>query len=168
MPECHRPPLRHSGPPLVIPAIESMPRTPIRGRNPGLVYGLQMTRKHLHQSAPRFSFLGVPAATGMGDWYESMSRTPIRDRPLQLPLIGHSRHPFVIPTLQFVIPAKAGIQRVGRGDCSAGACPQLRTDRSFAQVARPGAPTILLLSCGPRWAMVIPAIEGMPRTPIRG
>ena len=27
---------------------------------------------------------------------------------------------------------------VGRGDCSAGACPQLRTDRSFAQVARPG------------------------------
>ena len=30
---------------------------------------------------------------------------------------------------------------VGRGDCSAGACPQLRTDRSFAQVARPGVPS---------------------------
>ena len=26
-----------------------------------------------------FSYLGVPATAGMGDWYESMSRTPIRD-----------------------------------------------------------------------------------------
>ena len=38
----------------------------------------------------RFSYLGVPAPTGMSDWYESTSRTPIRDRPLQQPLIGHS------------------------------------------------------------------------------
>ena len=42
---------------------------------------------------------------------------------------------------------------VGRGDCSAGACPQLRTDRFL---------------CGLREAMVIPAIKSMPRTPIRG
>ena len=26
-----------------------------------------------------FSYLGVPAATGISDCYESMSRTPIRD-----------------------------------------------------------------------------------------
>ncbi len=26
-----------------------------------------------------FSYLGVPVATGMGDWYESMSWTSIRD-----------------------------------------------------------------------------------------
>ena len=39
----------------------------------------------------------------MSDCNESMSRTTIRDRPLEQPLIGESRHPFVIP-------AKAGIQ----------------------------------------------------------
>ena len=46
--------------------------------NPGVGYGLQMSRKHLHQSTPRFSYLGVPAAD-MSDWCESMSRTPTRD-----------------------------------------------------------------------------------------
>ena len=49
----------------------------------------------------------------MSDCYESMSRTPIRDRPLQQPLIRHSRHPFVNPAPRLVIPAKAGIQRGG-------------------------------------------------------
>ena len=67
-------------------------------RNPGVVYRLQMTRKHLHQSTPRFSYLGAPAATGMGDWYKSMSRTPIRDgwfppRPLESPRTRHSGPP---------------------------------------------------------------------------
>ena len=38
-----------------------------------------MTRKRLHLSTPRFSHHGVPAAAGMTDWYESMSRSPIRD-----------------------------------------------------------------------------------------
>ncbi len=34
--------------------------------------------------SPGFSYLGVPAPAGMSDWYESMSRTPIRDvRALQ-------------------------------------------------------------------------------------
>ena len=33
----------------------------------------------------------------MSDWYENMSRTPIRDRPLRQPLIRHSRHPFANP-----------------------------------------------------------------------
>ena len=54
-----------------------------------------------------FSYLGVPAPTGMNDCYESMSRTPIRDRPLRQTLIGRSRHPFVYPAPHFVIPAKS-------------------------------------------------------------
>ena len=33
----------------------------------------------------RFSHLGVPAPAGMGDCYESMSRTPIRDTPSNQP-----------------------------------------------------------------------------------
>ena len=48
----------------------------------------------------RLSYLGVPAPAGMSDCYESMSRTPIRDRLLQQPLIGHSRHPFANPAPQ--------------------------------------------------------------------
>ena len=43
------------------------------------------------------SYLGVPAPAGVSDCYESMSRTPIRDRLLQQPLSRHSRHPFVNP-----------------------------------------------------------------------
>ena len=43
-----------------------------------------------------FSYLRVPAPAGMPDCYESMSRTPIRDRPLRQPLIRHSRHRFAI------------------------------------------------------------------------
>ena len=57
-----------------------------------------------------FSYLSVPAPARMGDCYETMSRTPTRDRPL---LQGRSRHPFVYPAPHFVIPAKAGIQRGG-------------------------------------------------------
>ena len=105
-----------------------------------------MTRTRLLQSAPRISYLGVPAAAGMSDCYESMSPTPIRDRLLQQPLIGHSQHPLVIPAPQFVIPANAGIQTgVGRGDCSAGACPQLRVGRSFARWSAERAKTIIKL-----------------------
>ena len=58
-----RPPLRLSG--------ESTPQTPIRRRNPEGCGQCQ------------FSYLGVPAPAGMRDCYESMSRTPIRDRPLR-------------------------------------------------------------------------------------
>ena len=32
-----------------------------------------------------FSYLGVPAPAGMSDWYESMSRTPMRDVPSNQP-----------------------------------------------------------------------------------
>ena len=80
---------------------ESTPRIPTRRRNPEGCGRCQ------------FSYLGVPAPAGMRDCHESMSRTPIRDNPVRQPLIGHSRHPFVIPAPQFVIPAKAGIQKGG-------------------------------------------------------
>ena len=46
-----------------------------------------------------FSYLGVPAPAGVSDCYESMSRTPIRDRPLRQPLIRHSRIPSSIRPL---------------------------------------------------------------------
>ena len=61
MPECHRPPLRHS-----------------RGSgNPEGRGGTNHTQT-LPATRPPFSYLGVPATARMSDWYESMSRTPIR------------------------------------------------------------------------------------------
>ena len=86
-------------------------------------------------NAPDFSYLGVPAPAGMSDWYESMSRTPIRDgfrhrpatpttvartttaqgrkRNVALGLapcrrVAAAGHCHYGP--HFVIPAKAGIQ----------------------------------------------------------
>ena len=44
-------------------------------------------RRHLNPSinqCTQFSSLGVPAPAGMSDWYESMSRTPIRGTPWSL------------------------------------------------------------------------------------
>ena len=73
----------------------------------------------------------------MSDCYESMSRTTIRDRPLRQPLIRHSRHPFVNPAPHSSFRRRPESRGAGRGGCSAGACPQLRADRSFAQVAPP-------------------------------
>ena len=93
---------RHSGPSI---------RHSREGGNPGEAYGWQMTRTQLLQSAPRFSYLGVPAPAGISDCYESMSQTPIRDRPFQQPLIGHSRHPLVTPAPRFVIPAIESMPR---------------------------------------------------------
>ena len=91
-----------------------------------------MPLEQFHQPTPQFSYLGVPAAPGMSDCYESMSRTPIRDRPHQQPLIRHSRHPFANPAPPFVIPAKAGIQKGwGAGIVALGLVPSLgRTARS--------------------------------------
>ena len=44
----------------------------------------------------------------------------------QQPLIGHSRDPLVIPAPQFVVPAKAGIQRGwGEGIVARGLVPSL-------------------------------------------
>ena len=75
---------------------------------------MAMTLELSHQCT-QFSYLRVPAPAGMSDCYESMSRTPIRDRRFQQPLIDHSRHPLVTPAPQFVILANAGIQGRGAG-----------------------------------------------------
>ena len=63
------------------------------------------------------SNLGVPAPAGMSDCYESMSRTPIRDRPLRQPLIRHSRHPFVnsAPHSSFQRSKACPVPRYGAG-----------------------------------------------------
>ena len=61
------------------------------------------------------SYLGVPAPAGMSDWYESMSRTTIRDVPCQstsMPAL-HRRN---VPNCRPV--ADGGMRK-----CSAGACP---------------------------------------------
>ena len=64
-----------------------------------------------------FSYLGVSAPAGMSDCYESMSRTPIRDRPLRQPLIRHSRHPFVnsAPHSSFQRSKACPVPRYGAG-----------------------------------------------------
>ncbi len=73
--------LRQSGPPFVIPAIEGMPRTPIRGRNPGGVGRGKTTRrwkKPTHR--PTFILLcGLRKAMAIPA-IKSMPRTPIRGR----------------------------------------------------------------------------------------
>ena len=50
----------------------------------------------------------------MRDCYESMSRTPIRDRPLRQPLIRHSRHPFAIRGIPSSIRPPIRHSREGR------------------------------------------------------
>ncbi len=62
-----------------------------------------------------FSHLGVPAPAGISDCYESMSRTPIRDRPLRQPLIRHSRHPFVNPAPHSSFRRRPESRRGGEG-----------------------------------------------------
>ena len=49
-----------------------------------------------------FSYLGVPATTGMGDWYENDVTRPRVCLNATAPAL-------VVPAPQFVIPAKAGI-----------------------------------------------------------
>ena len=94
----------------------------------------------------------------MSDCYESMSRTPIRDRPLRQPLIRHSRHPFVNPAPHSSFRRRPESRGVGRGDGSAvedfarrGACPPPTADR------RSTGGAIFILLRGRANAMVIPA-----------
>ena len=55
-----------------------------------------MPGRHLNPSinqCTQFSHLGVPAPAGVGDWYESMSRTPIRDERFPPPNSSFRRRP---------------------------------------------------------------------------
>ena len=78
-----------------------------------------------------FSYLGVPATAGMGDYYESMSRTPIRDSRLNrismpiLPpgvdtIIRRHRHFYVANVSR--MPQLWG---VGQGNVARGLVPRL-------------------------------------------
>ena len=84
-----------------------------------------------------FSYLGVPAPAGISDCYESMSRTPIRDRPLRQPLIRHSRHPLVNPAPNSSFRRRPESRGAGRGECSAGACPPLGSGWGVTESAVP-------------------------------
>ena len=68
-----------------------------------------------HQSTP-FSYLGVPAPAGMCDWYESMSRTPIRDGVTRPRVCPHSTAPtLVIPATHSSFPRRRESRRAGAG-----------------------------------------------------
>ncbi len=83
--------------------------------------------------------------------YESMSRTPIRDRPLRQPLIRHSRHPFVNPAPQSSFRRRPESRGVGRG-----ACPPPR-----APLVRPRCTTRHRHIRGPPANPIIPAFAGI-------
>ena len=70
------------------------------------------------------------------------------------------------PISRTVIPAKAGIQRGGEGECSAGACPPPRARQQPASYVRTGVPTKTNLTVGanrPGWGPGKPS----PCRPIR-
>ena len=77
-------PLRLSG--------ESTPRTPIRRRNPERC------------GRGQFSYLGVPVATGMSDWYEN-------DVTRRRVCLNAAAPALVVPAPQFVIPAIESMPR---------------------------------------------------------
>ena len=85
------------------------------------------------------SYLGVPAPAGMSDWYESMSRTPIRDAPtpLRLCLGIPSIFRIVIPAPHSSFRRRPESRGAGRGKCSAGACPPLGSAWGLAESAVP-------------------------------
>ena len=83
-----------------------------------------------------FSYLGVPAAAGMSDWYEN--------RPLRRPVVRDSRHLIVNPAPNSSFRRRPESRGVGRGECSAvedfarrGACPPLGPGRGVAESAVP-------------------------------
>ncbi len=81
MPECHRPPLRHS-----------------RGSGNPEGRGGTNDAQTLPATRPPSSYLGVPATAGMSDWYGSTSRTPIRDGWFpSRPLVSSCRRPLESP-----------------------------------------------------------------------
>ena len=85
-----------------------------------------------------FSYLGVPAPTGMSECYESMSRTPIRDDVTRPRMCPHSTAPpLVVPAPHSSFRRRPESRGAGRGECSAGACPPLGRRRGVAESAVP-------------------------------
>ena len=110
-----------------------------------------------------FSYLGVPAPVGMSDCYESMSRTPIRDRPSELPLIVIRGVPSVIPAPHLVTAMKTDDPPPTRS----GLLPLPRWERVGVRVKPaalkpvpsqwPGVSPFSSSYCGLRNAIVLPA-----------
>ena len=75
----------------------------------------------------------------MSNCYESMSWTPIRDRPLRQPLIRHSRHPFVNPAPHSSFRRRPESRRGGGVRLSDGGKnrPIAPLSSSYAAFARP-------------------------------
>ena len=134
---------------LVTPSVEDMPRTRIRRRNPGggnvgrgLVprwgRGGEWQNPPCQSTVPNhnsnFSYLGMPAADGMGDWYENDVTWP-RNCPNATTLQSTS-----MPTLhRRILPSRRPMVDGGMGKHSAGACPPPRAHLEFTHVAKPGA-----------------------------
>ena len=119
-----------NAPALAVPAPHSSFPRRRESRGPG--WGRQQ-----QPTAPRaghpFSNLGVPAPAGMIGWYESMSRTPIRDDVTGYQESPHSN----APALAVSAPHSSFRRRpesrgVGRAKCSAGACPPVGSGRGVA------------------------------------
>ena len=117
--------------------------------------------------------------------YESMSRTPIRDRPLRRPLVRDSRHPFVIPAPHSSFPRRResthqyraakrqskNRQQSPQGQCSAaegyarrGAYPPLGSGWGVAESVVPSTnPALYTLGCPPlpAWGIVTKTCAGL-------
>ena len=131
--DCSSAIIGHSRHPFVIPASQSSFRRRPESRGVGrgecsavedfngAERGVAESAVPIRRTKPQLQ-LFIPWCAGNNrPCYESMCRTPIRDRLLQQPLIGHSRHPFVNPasfrrSKACPVPRYgAGIQRGGEG-----------------------------------------------------
>ena len=141
---------RHPRPRFVIPAIGSMPRTPIRGRNPEGKGGTNHTQT-LPATRPPFSYLGVPAPAGVSDWYENRSPPSsfVRKSALQstsMPAL-HRRN---VPNCRLMVDG-------GMRKCSAGACPPQGLGWGVAESAVP------ILCTKPQFRLFTPWCAGASR-----
>ena len=115
-----------------------------RGACPPLGSGVGMAKPPCQFGVPShnssFSYLGVPAPAGMSDCMKACPgpRSGIdRSGSLSFAIRGI---PSSIRRPISSFRRRPESRGVGRGDSSVGACPQLRMDRSFAQVVPPGVP----------------------------
>ena len=94
-----------------------------------------------------FSYPGVPVPTGISDWYESMSRTPIRDDvtwPRYCPSATALQSTSMPALHRRILPSRRPMVDRGMRKCSAvedyarrGACPPLGRRRGVAESAVP-------------------------------
>ena len=134
-PEAAGPPphadLATQGPSIVlvrkqVAPVESPPKSSFRRRPESRGAGWHQSHPNTSNNQASFSYLGVPAPAGTSDWYESMSRTPIRDVPSNQPRCRLSTG----ETCRIV-------DQSGMRKCSAGACPPQGSGWGVAESAVP-------------------------------